>query len=473
MTRPCELSASEARKLIGKKKLSSLELTKSCLENVKKFNPKINAIVAIDEYDVIKQATEADKKIKKGDKLGILHGLPIGIKDLNMVKGLRSTSGSLIYKKHIPEKDDEIVKNIRKAGGIIFGKTNTPEFGAGANSKNRVYGATGNPFDYDKTPAGSSGGSAAALALNMVSLANGSDYAGSLRTPAGFCGVTGFRPSPGIVPSTDSNVALNPFSVQGPMGKDVKDTYLLLQAQADINNLDPFSNSNATELLENLVECDLSSFKMAYSDDLGCAPVDKLIASTFFTKIKSFKNHFKSSRKCHPDFLDIHDCFEVIRGFNYVSSHGEKFLSSKKLLGPNVIDNVERGLKFNINDLSWAYREQTKIFKNFRKFFEEFDVLICPSASVSPFPHEKLFVDEINGERMPNYTRWLALSYAPTMALPCAWSLPCGLDNLNMPFGIQLITPAGNDLKLSKIALAIENALQMSKKTKRPIPEIN
>ena len=252
MTQISNLPAHKARNLIGQKKLSSTELVKSCIEQYEKHNPNINAIVAIDQKDVLEQAKKCDVKVSKGETLGLLHGLPVGIKDLQMVKNLRSTYGSLLFKNYIPKHDDNIVKNIREEGGIVFCKTNTPEFGAGANTKNRVYGATGNPFQFDLTSAGSSGGSAAALSLNMISLATGTDYGGSLRTPAGFCGVTGFRPSPGMVPSTEG-IVLNPFSVAGPMGRDVTDAYLLLQAIVDINNSDIFSSLNSFSLPAELI----------------------------------------------------------------------------------------------------------------------------------------------------------------------------------------------------------------------------
>ena len=440
MTQISNLPAHKARNLIGQKKLSSTELVKSCIEQYEKHNPNINAIVAIDQKDVLEQAKKCDVKVSKGETLGLLHGLPVGIKDLQMVKNLRSTYGSLLFKNYIPKHDDNIVKNIREEGGIVFCKTNTPEFGAGANTKNRVYGATGNPFQFDLTSAGSSGGSAAALSLNMISLATGTDYGGSLRTPAGFCGVTGFRPSPGMVPSTEG-IVLNPFSVAGPMGRDVTDAYLLLQAIVDINNSDIFSSLNSFSLPVELIPSDLSSIKMAFSTDLGCAPVDNEIKKVFLKKIEVIKSCFNYTNNDHPNFLNIHDC-------------------------------VERGLKYSMKDITWAHQEQTKIYNNFRKFFENYDVLICPAASVSPFPHEQLFVEEINNEKLPTYMRWLALSYAPTMAIPCAWALPCGLDHKNLPFGIQLIAPAGNDAKLSEIALAIEDALSNYEETKRAIPDI-
>ena len=472
MTRPNDLSATEARKLIGNKQLSPLELTKSCIDQVERYNPSINAVVAINHEDVLKEAKKAEDDVMAGKELGLLHGLPVGIKDLNLVKDLRSTSGSKLFENRIPDYDDSVVADIRAEGGIVFCKTNTPEFGAGANTKNKVYGATCNPFDLTKTPAGSSGGSAAALATNMMPLANGSDYGGSLRTPAGYCGVTGFRPSPGLVPATEASVSLNPFSVQGPMGRDVSDTYLLLQAQVNLNRADPFSSLNSLSMPDELIGADLSGVKMAYSPDLGCAPVDNNIKAILLEKINMFKSSFLLSKEDHPDFLDIHDCFEIIRGFNYVASHKEKFDHHKDLLGPNVIDNVERGLKYNLADVSWAHVMQTKIYKSFRNFFNEYDVLICPAAAVSPYPHEQLFVDTINGEKMPTYMRWLALSYASTMAIPCVWALPCGLDHKEMPFGIQLIAPAGKDVQLSEIAKSLESVLMANKLTKRPIPEI-
>ena len=472
MTKPNDLSATEARKLIGNKQLSPLELTKSCIEQIEKYNPSINAVVAINHEDVLKEAKKAEDDVMSGKELGLLHGLPVGIKDLNLVKNLRSTSGSKLFENRIPDFDDSVVADIRAEGGLIFCKTNTPEFGAGANTKNKVFGATCNPFDLTKTPAGSSGGSAAALASNMMPLANGSDYGGSLRTPAGYCGVTGFRPSPGLVPATEASVSLNPFSVQGPMGRNVSDTYLLLQAQAQLNRGDPFSSLDSLSMPDELIGADLSAVKMAYSSDLGCAPVDNNIKATLLEKINIFKNNFLLSKEDHPDFLDIHECFEIIRGFNFVASHKEKFNKHKDLLGPNVIDNVERGLNYSLADVSWAHVMQTKIYKSFRNFFNEYDVLICPAAAVSPYPHEQLFVDTINGEKLPTYMRWLALSYASTMAVPCAWALPCGLDHKEMPFGIQLIAPAGRDAQLSEIAKSLEGVLMNNAATRRPVPKI-
>jgi Asp-tRNA(Asn)/Glu-tRNA(Gln) amidotransferase A subunit family amidase len=256
------------------------------------------------------------------------------------------------------------------------------------------------------------------------------------------------------------------------MGRSVDDAYLLLQAQINFDQNDPFSSLDSLSMPDTLIGADLSSVKMAFSPDLGCAPVDNGIKSTFLKKLDIFKNNFDKSQLDQPDFLDIHNCFEVIRGFNYVASHKERFDNNRDILSPNVIDNVERGLKYSLADVSWAHTMQTKIYKSFRTFFNDYDVLICPAASVSPFPHDQLFIDKINGEKMPTYMRWLALSYASTMAIPCAWALPCGLDHKEMPFGIQLIAPSGRDAQLSEIAKSLEIILMSNEETKRPIPKL-
>ena len=233
MKKLCDLEAVEARRLIGIKEISPVELLESCIERTESVNDAVNAIVTTNYKNARIEAKVAEKAVLDGDELGLIHGLPVGIKDLESTKGIRTTMGSLIYEKHVPDADQLSVSNIRSEGGIILGKTNTPEFGAGANTKNRVFGVTGNPFDTNLSCAGSSGGSAVSLACGMVSLASGSDFGGSLRTPAGFCGVVGFRPSPGVVPSETRPVALTPLSVYGPMGRTVSDAALLLAAQAD------------------------------------------------------------------------------------------------------------------------------------------------------------------------------------------------------------------------------------------------
>ena len=436
-------------------------------------DPAVNAVVARDDAASRREAEVAEEMMMAGEPLGLLHGLPLGIKDLQTTGGLRSTFGSLIYKDNVPDEDDDTVANVRDEGAIIVGKTNTPEFGAGANTKNRVYGATGNPFDPDKTCGGSSGGAAVALACGMMPIATGSDYGGSLRTPAAFCGVVGFRPSAGLVPVSTRASLLTPFTVQGPMGRTVQDAYLLLRAQADLDIRDPFTSEQALALPEQLPAADLGAVHAAFSADLGCAPVDHGMRKLFEDRTALFSGVFAEAATTAPDFGDdVHEVFEILRGVYFVAAHRERLEKNRDLLGPNVIDNTERGLKYSLGDVAWAHAKQSEIYKRILEMFEEYDVVIAPTSSVSPFPHAELSVSEINGETMPTYMRWLALAYAPTTAMTCACALPCGLDEYGMPFGIQVIGPRGSDAQVLSIAMALEAELAGNDATKRPTPDI-
>lgn len=471
---PCDLTATEARRLIGLKQLSPKELLSSCIARIADVNPSLNAIVAMDEEAARREAEVAEEAVMAGEPLGLLHGLPLGIKDLQATGGLKTTYGSLIYKDNVPADDDPGVAALRTEGGVILAKTNTPEFGAGANTTNRVYGATGNPFGPTKTCGGSSGGSAVALATGMLPLATGSDYGGSLRTPASFCGVVGFRPSPGLIPDAGRVLALNPFSVNGPMGRTVGDVHLLLRAQLDWNNGDPFSTVDGfqSDVSEILTDADLASLNVAISSDLGTAPIDREIRDLFQQRVSTFAGVFGAIEERDPDFSNVHEIFEVIRGLNFIAAHRERLENHRDLLGPNVIDNTERGLKYSAADVAWAHVEQTKLYRRLLGFFEQYDVLIAPAASVSPFPHEQLSVTSINGEDMPTYMRWLAITYAPTMGLCCAAVLPCGVDRYGLPFGIQIIGSKGADADVLAIASALEKVLASHADTMRPLPAI-
>jgi amidase len=473
MTEPCHLTAVDARRLIGQKKLSPVELMQSCLKRIAAVNPAVNAVVALDEKLALDGAKAAEKVLMSGGHLDVLHGLPVGIKDLNPVEGLRSTWGSLIFKDHIPEDDDAVVSSVRMAGGIPFCKTNTPEFGAGGNTTNKVYGPTCNPFDTALTSAGSSGGSAAGLALDMMPLASGSDYGGSCRTPAAFCGITGMRTSPGLIPSPDKAAGLIPWGVQGPMARNVSDAYLFLRALVTVDRRDPFSSMDGIDWPEVLLPADLASLRMAFTPDFGQAPVDTMIRKVFLDRMKTAGAPFLGANEATPDFSGVHDIFEVHRGLSFVAGHQDKVAKHRALLDRNVIDNTERGLKLTASEIGRGFVEQSTLAKRVSGFFNDYDILIAPAASVSPFPHGQLFIEDINGHRMETYMRWLAISYAPTMALCCAIALPCGLDEKGLPFGIQLIAPRGHDRRLFEIALALEQVLAVNLETARPIPPVH
>ena len=472
MTSLCDLKAVKLRAMIGCKDISPTELVDSCIDRIESIDGSLNAIVTRSFERARKEAKHAEKAALDGDHLGLLHGLPVGIKDLEATKDIRTTMGSRIYSDNVPESDQGSVANIRAEGGIILGKTNTPEFGAGANTRNLVFGATGNPFSPEKTCGGSSGGSAVAVATGMMPLASGSDYGGSLRTPASFCGVVGIRPSPGVVAAEGRPVGLLPFSVLGPMGRNVDDAYLLMQAQLGVDPRDPFSTAPRAELSKPLDAADLSSITAMITSDFGIASMSNSYRSIFQARTSLFRHHFAGAYDGNPDFTDAENCFEVLRGVNFVAAHGKRVLQYRDKMSPNVIDNVERGLKYCLQDVAEAHLQQTLIAKNWLNLFKDVDVVICPASSTTPFPHDQWSVTEIDGTKMQTYMRWLAITYMPTMALACGVVLPCGLDDMNMPFGVQILGAPGSDRLVIRVAKALEEVLAKHAETARPLPDL-
>ncbi len=472
MTEPCDLDAVELRRQIGIKEISPVELLESCVARIEAVNPALNAVVALDLERARAEAKVAEQAVRDGEDLGPLHGLPVGIKDLTATAGLRTTYGSRIYENNVPDADEQIVRDIRDAGGIVIGKTNTPEFGAGANTRNAVYGATGNPFDPNLTCGGSSGGSAVALAAGMMPLATGSDLGGSLRTPAGFCGVVGFRPTPGTVPDDQRLVGLSPFSVDGPMGRSVADTALLLSAIAGEDPRDPFSRVLDPALFGRPQTLDLSSLRVAISTDLGCAAIESDIRATFAARMAKIAPLFATCDARDPDLGPVHEAFEILRGVNFVAAHKERLEKHRDILGPNVIDNTERGLKYSAADVAWAHVEQAKLYRRFVALLDEVDILICPACSVSPFPHSQWAVSEIDGQKMETYIRWMAITYGMTMTIHPIAVIPCGLDPHGLPFGIQIVGRYQGDAELLAIAHSLEVAMARDKDLARPVPDL-
>ncbi|MDD9878757.1 MAG: amidase family protein [Magnetovibrio sp.] len=473
MTELCDLTAREARRRIGTKEISPVELLESCIARTEKVNPALNALVTECFQRARAEAKAAEAAVLAGEALGLLHGLPFAVKDLEATEGVRTTYGSLIYAENVPAADQVSVAAIRAEGAVMTGKTNTPEFGAGANTRNRVFGATGNPFDPTLTCAGSSGGSAVALAAGMVPIATGSDYGGSLRTPASFCGVVGFRPSPGTVPSEARAVGLNPFSVLGPMGRNVGDAAFLLAAMTSDDARDPFGGGIDPDLIEPLEPADPASLRVAISEDLGCAPMDDGIRAIFRERTKSFRHIFADAQDRDPELGEtLHRAFEILRSVNFMAAHGERLANHRDKLGPNVISNTEMGDQFSAADVAWAHLEQTGIYRRFTAMFDEVDILISPAAAVSPFPHDQWYPEEINGEPLPNYMRWMSPAYALTMATPAACVIPFGVDGKGLPMGLQISGPNGSDRQVLEAALAIEDVLAQNPETARPLPDL-
>jgi Asp-tRNA(Asn)/Glu-tRNA(Gln) amidotransferase A subunit family amidase len=372
MTEPCDLSAVEARRLIGRKALSPVELMESCLARVAAVDHAVNAFSTLDADGARAGAREAEAAVMRGgDGLGPLHGLPVGIKDLEETAGLRTTWGSPIFRDHVPAEDCGIVARVRAAGGVVIGKTNVPEFGLGANTRNRVHGATGNPFDPTRTAAGSSGGSAVALATGMAPLCTGSDTGGSLRNPAAFCGIVGYRPSPGLVPAERRAHGWTPISVLGPMARDVPDTALLLSAIASDDAMDPLAYTlharpvrGRPALFHPMRGMDTAGLRLAWSEDFGQALVERVVRDAFRARVAALAPLFREAAPAHPDVSGGDEAFEVTRAAGVLSAHLERVRTRRQDCGPNMHANVEEALRYSLQDHARAAAAQTRIYRD-------------------------------------------------------------------------------------------------------------
>ncbi len=478
MADPCDLTAREARALIGAKKLSPVELVESCIARVEAVDHAVNAMVARDFERARSTAKAAEAAVMRGDELGALHGLPVGIKDLEHTAGLRSTSGSPIFADLVPTEDDRTVACLRAAGAIVLGKTNVPEFGAGANTRNVVYGATGNPFDPTRSAAGSSGGSAVALATGMVPLASGSDLGGSLRNPAAFCGIVGYRPTPGLVATEKHGTGWSPLAVNGPMARTVGDVALMLSAMASDDARDPLAITihgrqvrQPTDFFP-LPEIDLTRLRVAITPDFGFAPTEKIVGEALAQKSRHFRHVFARAEDATPDCAGADEAFAVLRATSFLASHEEKVRTRPHDVGPNVRANVEEGLRYSALDVARAQVVQTEIYRRWQTFYENFDVILSPAITISPRPWSELYPREIDGQPTKSYYHWLALAYAVTLPAHPAVCLPVGRDAANMPFGLQIVGPRGGDAFVLGVAQALERLLADDPATARPLPDL-
>ncbi|MBV9736086.1 MAG: amidase [Acidisphaera sp.] len=479
MSDPCDLTAVEARRLIGAKKLSPVELVESCIQRIEAVDHAVNAVVARDFSRAREAARGAEQRVMAGEALGALHGLPLGVKDLEDTAGLRTTHGSPLFSDHVPETDQRSIAAIRAAGGIVLGKTNTPEWGAGANTRNTVYGVTGNPFDPTRSCAGSSGGSAVALACGMVPIATGSDTGGSLRNPAAFCGVVGFRPTPGLVANEKRGLGWSALPVLGPMGRTVADACLLLSAMVSDDARDALATTvhgRAIRRPEDFAApapVDLSRLRVALTPDFGFAPVERHIAEIFAEKTGLLKSAFGRAEEATPDCTGTDETFEILRALGFLASHAERARTTPDKVGPNVRANVEEGLRYSAADVARAMAQQTVLYQRWQAFFQDWDVILSPSITISPRPWRELFPEKIDGKPTRTYFHWLALAYAVTVVGHPALSLPVGRDRNGMPFGLQIVGPRGGDALVLAVAHALEQILAGDPRTARPVPDLD
>jgi amidase len=465
------LSAVEMRRMIGAKQLSPVELLDACIGQIERYNPAVNAICATDFDRARDQAKRDERAVMDQDELGIIHGLPTGVKDLHFTAGLLTTLGSPQHKNNVPAEDELMVARIREAGGNMFCKTNTPEFGAGSNTRNPVWGATGNPFDPMKNAGGSSGGSGVGLACNMMPIATGSDMGGSLRNPAAWNGVVGFRTTAGTAPTDKKAQAWNPMSIDGAMGRSVEDVCLLLASMVGDANQDPLARDVHPADFLSLEQIDLSSLRVAFSTDLGFAPIDNAYRGVFEQKRDLISGFFGETDENQPSHGNVSEAFDIIRAASYMVRDKAAYEKDPNLLSANVRENYELGLRYGLADAAWSNQEQTAHFRRYADFFEVYDLLITPTTSISPYPWEINALKEMNGEAFDKYYTWMAISWGVSMSGHPAFSLPCGVDQNGMPFGIQVVGGYGRDAELAAMALALEQAMASNAATARPVPD--
>jgi amidase len=434
--------ARELARLIREGAVSPVEVLDAHLAAIEVSNPKLNAIVTLVAEQSQDAARAAEQAVMKGEPLGALHGLPVAIKDITLTAGIRTTYASPIYEDFVPSEDAEVVRRLKAAGAIVIGKTNTPEFAAGANTVNALFGATRNPWNPALSSAGSSGGSAVAVATGMVPIAQGTDFGGSVRVPAAFCGIVGLRPTPGLIPSYPMPLAWDFGQTNGPMTRDAEDAALMLDAMTGFSRLTPTSVAPPWQsaLAEMQRRPDAKGLRVAYVSDIAGIGVDPEIDDICRTASIRLKDAGAAIEQIAFDAGDGRAPYQTWRGFWMVGQQYDR-LSMIEQFGPNLKGNIEAGLKLAALDFAAAEQKRQEVFHRFRKLFDRFDILLTPTAPVKPFPVEKNYPDDINGKKLESYIDWISPTFLITLVSLPAASAPAGLTRDGLPVGLQIIAP--------------------------------
>jgi amidase len=390
---------------------------------------------------------------------GVLAGLPVPIKDLTDVAGVRTTYGSPIFADHVPETSNLLVDRLEADGGVVYAKSNTPEFGAGGNTFNEVFGPTRNPWNLSRSAAGSSGGAAAALATGMAWVAHGSDMGGSLRNPASFCGVVGLRPSIGRVAHTPVSQLDGTLSVEGPMARNVEDVALMLDAMAGHHPADPLSLPAPETSFLDATRSGWRPVKVAYTPDLGITPVDPEVRAVTRAAADRLAEAGVTVEEAQPDLTEAHDCFQVLRALGFAVSRVGLLREHRNLLKPEVIWNIEKGLALSAHEIGKAQRQRVELARRMLAFFDEYDLLLAPATIVAAFPVEDRYVTACDGTAFDTYVDWLAIAYAVTLCCCPALSLPCGFTSEHLPVGLQVVAPPRGEARLLAGAKFVEDVL--------------
>lgn len=452
----CFEHATTLARLVRERKVSAMTVLRAHLDRIERVNPKVNAIVTTTFEQAERDAARVDERLARGDAVGPLAGLPVAHKDLTPTKGVRTTFGSPLFKDFIPDADALVVERLKAADAITVGKTNTPEFGAGSQTFNRVFGATRNPWDVSRTCGGSSGGAAVALACGMVPIADGTDLGGSLRNPASFCNVVGFRSSPGRVPNWPSLSAWFTLGIGGPMARTVGDAALMLSAIAGPDDRAPVSLQQSGDRFAGSLARDFKGARIAWSRTLGGLPIESDVLSTLDAAVPALERLGCRVEAADPDLRDADEVFRVLRAWYFEAIHGELLRTKRSELKQTVVWNIEEGQKLSGADVGRAERKRTEMFHRLRKFFETYDYLVCPVAQVLPFDIETEYPMTVAGQAMHTYLDWMQSCYLISATTLPALSVPAGFSAQGLPVGLQIVGRPLDDLGVLQLAHAFE-----------------
>ena len=466
---PADILALDALALsaaIRDRTISCVELMTATLDRIDRLNPKVNAIVALQDRDVLlAQARERDQAVAKDAVVGPLHGLPMAIKDLEPVRGIRTTFGSPIFADFVPTEDSIMVERLRGAGAIFIGKTNTPEFGLGSQTYNRVYGATGNAYDPSRTAGGSSGGAAVAVALRLTAVADGSDFGGSLRNPPGWNNVFGLRPSFGRIAASGRDVWLPGMSVLGPIARTVPDLAMLLAVQAGHDPRAPLSSREDPSMFASTLDRDIKGLRVAWLGDFdGVMPFEPGVLDVCRGALDVFRDLGCIVEEARPDFrLDkLWEAWRVLRAWQTGANLHDHYAdpARRPLLKPEAVFEIESGLGLDAYAVTEASVVRTAWSHAVRRFFERYDAFILPTAQVFPFDVTQPWPNDIAGHRMQTYYDWMQVAIPVTMSGCPAVAAPVGFGPQGLPMGIQIVTPNRDERAGLEIAQAYDRATQ-------------
>jgi amidase len=448
----CTAPAVELARLLRLRSLSATELLTAVLTRIEAVNPSLNAIVTLAPEQAVAAAAALDQLAARDHFAGPLHGLPIAIKDLADTAGIRTTYGSPVFARHIPSADAPHVALLKQAGAVVIGKTNAPEFGAGSQTFNQVFGATRNPWDPRLTPGGSSGGAAAAVASGMIPFADGSDLAASVRNPAAFCGLVGLRPTPGLVPSD----ALDPLAVVGPIARSAADAALLLAGMCGADPGTPLARPDRAADFLGLRPASLRGLRVAWTPDLGDLPVQPAVLDVLARARAELEGAGSVVVDAAPALSGADEVFQVLRAA-MMAGLAPMLREHRGEVKETLAWNIEKGTALTGEAIAAARTEQAEIFRQMKSFLAAggYDVLALPTVQVLPFPVEQEWVTEINGVTMDTYIDWMRSCSRITVTLHPAISVPAGFTSGGIPVGLQLVGRYGADRQLLRIAAAI------------------